>query len=403
MSFLTSNGDATISQRPSYASPENSWGYSAVQTIPPGGDLEGSGVLTTHRDVIIAGKIVGGPATVFVEFSVNGGIDYDSSFSYVIPINGGIYRSIQKNTRTCRVRIVDGGNGVEAIRFQTEFREARAPSSPLNGTIDSGADSSVVRSVSSELDIAFGRFDGIYEDTKFGWTGFHDAADPSADVWPLSRDDYVNKLSQKTFPDSAAELFVATTAEADANLQFTAEVIDENGLFSEVTFTTHATDGRIGTSLGVSGLDVNRVELTGDDQNNTGDVFVTQGNDFAGTGIPNTLADTVAFIEANEGQTQQAMRRVPLDRRTRIKGIIITIARASGAAGSAIIKLRVKKPGGSWVTKRRWNLPTGEVIKRAAGLVFDGGTLIKGVVDSVSDQDTHVTFEFVYEDIEIAA
>lgn len=159
---------------------------------------------------------------------------------------------------------------------------------------------------------------------------------------------------------------------------------------------TDASDGRTPVSLGVSGLDCNRIELTGDGQANAGNIYVQQGNAFT-IGVPDDLTIVLAFVRAGYGQTEQAIYTVPAGYEMRMKRLVLTLARSLGAAGSAIIQLMVKKTGQSWVVKREWNFQNGEFTKPLAGLVLPAGTQVKMRLVSTSDNGNNLTAEWHYD------
>lgn len=336
--------------------------------------------------------------TIYFDFSPDG-TNWDSTF----PVNGfavsaGVneFHTAEKLGRYHRTRFVNGSSAQSYLRLYTYYGAFNQGNLPIGATISADADARVVRSVSSELDLAFGRFSGLEENTKFGMVLGIDAADNAVDIWDFASDALSTRTDTKTFPTSAATLYAASDSAADTSKQFTASVILSDGTRSDVTWTTDATDGRTAVSLGVSGLDVNTVTLSGSSQTHAGNIYVQQGSGFT-AGVPNTPANVLAFVRAGYGRTQQATYTVPAGYQIRIKRVILTIARASGAAGSAQIEFRVKPAGKSWIVMREWHLPTGFVEKHVAGLVYDAGTQIVMRLEDVSDSDTNVTGEFHYE------
>jgi hypothetical protein len=108
------------------------------------------------------------------------------------------------------------------------------------------------------------------------------------------------------------------------------------------------------------------------------------------------LADTIAFINASSGITEQSTLRVPNDKKCIIKRLYISLTRSSGSDGSSTISFRYKPNGKSWVTTR-YLVQTGGVIDKDMSKEFDSGTLIEVTTDGVSDTDTGVSVFFDYE------
>lgn len=333
--------------------------------------------------------------TLYVDFSTDGGANYDSVLSFDVSANANEFHTIVKGPRRVRVRVVNGSTPQTALRLFVAYGHFRQGNLPIGAPISRDADATVVRSVSADLDLALGRFGGMIEDTKFGGVALLDSADSVADIWDWASDD-LSGAPTKTFPTSAAAMYIASDAAGDTSLTFTCDIILADGSLSQVEVTTDGADGTTPVALGVSGLDCNRIELTGADQAHAGNIYVQQGSGFT-AGSPDDPSIVLAFVRAGYGQTQQTHFTVPAGKRMRVKRVNITVARASGAAGSAEIRLWVKNAGQSWVVKREWELQTGVFSKPVAGIVPDAGSQVRMDVEGVSDNDTNITGEIVYD------
>lgn len=184
MSYLTDQGTVpswTVAPR---TSPGNSWGYGSNVTLASGQTLTGIGELTPHRDVLVSAYVLGGTATLFVEFSIDGGDNYDTSISFAMASGAGEFHTIVKGSRTCRIRLTAGSDDLTIVRIHTEFGDFRQGNLPLNATIQADADASTVRTIDSLSDIALGRFQGFEGIHKFGHapSGVQSAA-AGADIW----------------------------------------------------------------------------------------------------------------------------------------------------------------------------------------------------------------------------
>lgn len=51
--------------------------------------------------------------------------------------------------------------------------------------------------------------------------------------------------------------------------------------------------------------------------------------------------------------------------------------------------------------KRDYQLTTSAFNKPAAGLIFDAGTQIRAEVQDVSDNDTNITFEWHFDEVDV--
>ncbi len=205
MSFAVHNPVTPVT---GYVSLGNCWGLSSTQTLSSGQTLTGTGESTFHSDVMITAKVVGGDATLFVEFSVDGGTNYDSSISYAMADGVGEFHVIVKGTRTCRVRLTAGTATLTAVRIHTEFGSFRAPNSGLSTPIQQDSDASTVRAITEEVAIASGLFTGYDIVNKFGTNGDIDTATVPEDIWEGGG-------TYTGFPDSTVEAVEVLSSSAD--------------------------------------------------------------------------------------------------------------------------------------------------------------------------------------------
>lgn len=337
--------------------------------------------------------------TLYFDFSNNNGTNFST-----FPVGGfGVeagtheFHTALKGPRWFRVRLVNDTGAQSYLRLYTYFGAfPKTPNAPINSTIGKDADATIVRTISTDLEIAFGRFSGISEDAKFGEVRGIDAIDNATDVWTYGDDGFGGALT-KTFPSSAQTLYVSSDSTSDTSKVVRVSYIDANGLSqtTDVTLT-----GQTVVNTGVTALDCNRVvQLTG--TVNVGNLYVATENNHS-SGTPADPTKVLAHVKPTQGQTRQAILTVPSNKRLRIKGIRAYVSRASGAAGSAIITLREQDDGGTEVVKRLWHVTTSQgVNEKTTGLVFPALAHIRARVEDVSDTDTNVTFEFDYDEIDI--
>lgn len=339
------------------------------------------------------------PGTLYIDFSTDEGRHWDSTLTFDVAAGSNEFHTAVKGPRSIRTRLVNGTTAQTVLRLMTAFGTFRQGNLPLSAGISADADASVVRSVSTEIDLAFGRIGGQREDSKFGVTYDVDTTSNAVDVWHFSSGS--TKLStrsdEKHWPATGGTLYMASDSASDTDIDLAISYIDDDGYAQDLSF--NYTAGTTGASLGVSGLDINRVKVSGATLN-VGNLYFAQTNTWT-AGAPNTPSDVIAFVYAGYGQTEQAAYRVPIDKKVRLKQIIAYLARASGAAGSAELHLLAKEPGGSWVVKRDFQITDASPInKRATGLVFAGGTLLRMRIEDVSDNDTNLTGEFHFDEVD---
>ena len=353
-----------------------------------------AGELTVHPDVMV-NLYADQPTTVLIQFSQNG-TDWDSTLPKSGAAGFNEFTTAVKGKRYVRIVVSTDSLTTTVFRLQTQFGTFRQGNAPLSANIANDADALIVRSVNSDLDLALGRFGGMLEDGKFGSVFTMDAANPGRDVWSIADNGSAVNPS-KTFPSSAATLYIASSDNSDT-MNITVFYLDANGDSQSITT---ALTGQTGKSLGITGIDCNRAVIPDNAASNAGNIYVTNSSSFS-SGVPTVPSSILAYISIGDKQTQQALDQVPTGKKYYIKRVIGFCSRANGAAGSCLIRLQIKKNGGDWTTKRKYPLTTAAILeKTAAGLVFDSGTQIRAHVDSVSDNGTNITFEWHYDLVDI--
>jgi hypothetical protein len=244
-------------------------------------------------------------------------------------------------------------------------------------------------------EIALGNVDNYTTSTKFGGTEAIDAADPEITIWRLANDTLgANQVTRKKFQTSASTLYIASTSASDTSIDITVQYSDSSNLEQSTTVTLN---GQTPVSLGVSGLDCNRMFVSSADDTLAGNVYLTNANDFS-SGVPNDDADILAYIIAGAQQTEQTTFRVPSDKTMIITRVYATISRANGSSGSANISLKIKPDGGSWLVKRKYYTTTEKDINlNDLSIVYQPGTFVEWTISNVSDNNTNVFVEYDYE------
>jgi hypothetical protein len=336
--------------------------------------------------------------TIFVDFSHDGG----SNFS-TFPVGGfdaGPTKpphSGRKYGRWIRVRYTNGASAQSRFHLQTTYGTFQPLNAPLGANIAADADAAIVRTVSSDLDLAFGRLGGMREDAKFGYVDLLDSADTGTDLWAWGSDN-VSGTARKTFPTVAGTIYVVSDDTGDTDVAITVPYLDANGNEQSPEITLNGLS-RVRVSDTGDGLDCNRAFESGSVAAR-GNVYVTYGSD-TGSGAPNDPNDVLAYIPIEYGQTQQVTYRVPTGKQLRIKGVVITVSRSAGDSQTAArVHLRSRLNGGTWLTKRVWQLPVGEFSAQEAGLVFPPLTSLALHVFDVDENNTNVAGKFLYDEVD---
>lgn len=243
-------------------------------------------------------------------------------------------------------------------------------------------------------EVALGNVSGYSIDTMFGGVSALDTADGDNTIWRIANDTYTNRVSRKTFQTSASTLYIASTSAADTNIEITVTYNDSN---NDEQTTTVELNGQTAVSLGVSGIDCNRMYVSSENDTLAGNVTLINANNFSAGGVPNDVAEILAFIIAGAQQAEQACYRVPRNKKMLITRLYSSITRSNGSLGSANIELYIKPDGGSWRRYRLYPIDTGSVVNlEEIQWSFDEGTILEWVIDGISDGDTNCNLEFDY-------
>lgn len=246
---------------------------------------------------------------------------------------------------------------------------------------------------SFEAEVALGNITGYSSATKFGRVRNIDALDNAVDVWAFADDTASPRADTKTFPGAASTIYITSSSTSDTAVTVAVEYIDATG--AGVTVTGVALNGQTPVSIGATGLDVNRLRVDGATAA-VGSIYATVGNDFT-SGAPNDVTDVLAVAPAGYQQSQLAHFTVPLGKTLLMDSILATVSRASGAAGSADLTLRIKEFGGVSRVRREYFPTTAVPIDNGIhNLTVPARGQIVWRVDDVSDGDTNVSVTWSY-------
>lgn len=136
-----------------------------------------------------------------------------------------------------------------------------------------------------------------------------------------------------------------------------------------------------------------KVILAGSTGHNVGQITLRQAV---------TTANIFAVMPADTGQTLICADTVPKGKTYIITNLDISIARASGTAGSANVQFKIRKYGESWQTKRSPSITTAIPYSPNINpdIIIEERSDVKWHVDSVSDNNTICSAEFEYIEID---
>lgn len=220
---------------------------------------------------------------------------------------------------------------------------------------------------------------------KFGENNAIDTADANQVIWP------VNATTQAyTFIDSPIQLTIKSTSLNDTLLGTGARTVrvsyhDSNGENASIDIDM---DGTTSVNVNGSSYGAFRIQLltTGSGNTNAGDITVENGGTI------------YCIMKAGEGQTQVAVQRIP----NNITSAVVKYARVdygrTGPAGSAVMRLRVRKPDGTVLTKLNPIVTnTNATFEREfsiGGITVEGGDWVYWEAISVSANDTPIQAYF---------
>lgn len=265
-------------------------------------------------------------------------------------------------------------------------------SAPLGQHIEDNTHAALVRTVDHWVDDVLGRIARTSLRRKFGYsTGLGisiDLGTPSTwvDIWAHG--------GLRTPPTSEFTPYAASDDAGDTtNAVF--EILDETGHRELVEITL---DGLTPVSLGVTATDVLRAYNSGA-TDFVGTIYCTTANNFS-LGVPDNQDEVLVTIGINEGQSQVLAERVPHGRVFLFKSLDLRLVRASGAAGSAILALSIKEPGGVFRDKLPCQISTaGQPPFNMEGMSAPAGSIIQLRARDVSDNISAISATLRYKEV----
>lgn len=221
---------------------------SSIVPLAANATFTGVAELNAIRDVMVSARSDAG-GILYVDFSTDGGVTYDSTITYVVTANTNEIHTIVKGYRTFRVRLVNGSTNQTFLRLHVEFGEYRQITSSLSSQIQQDADAITVRAITEETAIAVGLYAGYSIVNKLGRNSDIDTATVPEDIWtgggtytgfPDSTLETISLLS-----DSASDTSAGTGARTvniiglDTDYNEQSEVITLNGTTPVASVNTY--------------------------------------------------------------------------------------------------------------------------------------------------------------------
>lgn len=336
--------------------------------------------------------------TLYFDFS-NDGTNWDSTF----PVAGfscsagipEIHRAV-KAGRFFRLRYVNGADAQSSFRLATYFGDFPELSAPLNQSLGSDADATLVRVFPPMVDLVLGNLGGVTEKDKFGFASGLGTSiqlgNPSTwvDIWAYG--------GQRTAPTTTFTPYMASSSSSDTDIDITWPYLDANGVEQEVTVATDGSDGQTPVSLGVTAQDISR-GWNDDSTDLVGNVAVAIANNFT-SGEPDTQSEVLAQIAVNDGQTQVLAFRVPAGKQAIVQSIDLELARANGSAGAADVVLQTRENGKVWRTRRTYELTTSGSAERNLNILLPALTDVRARIRDVSDSNSAISGAINYLEVD---
>lgn len=167
----------------------------------------------------------------------------------------------------------------------------------------------------------------------------------------------------------------------DSNYYRHSEYVILNGTTSVFTASTYIRQSR-GQVILAGSLDTNDGEITGRQST--------------------TTANVTMVMPAESGQTAICCDTVPTGKTWQVKRLYCSMTRANGSAGSADVQFQIRPRGGAWRTLRFPSISNSLLYneKDIGGIIIQEQTDVRWRVNAVSDNNTIVSAEFEYFEID---
>lgn len=302
----------------------------------------------------------------------------------------------EKGYRPFRVRFIrDGEEDFTYFGIKTTYGPHNKLTSGLGTVIPQNFDALVVRSVPTDLDLAFGLLLGISEGVKFGY-----AQDLPTSIVLGTPSSWVTLWSYgglRTHQTSSFTPFFASNDAADTSIQILVFYLDADGLEQTKIVTTDASDGTNPVSFGEICTDVYSAEAQ---QDLIGDVTFATTNNFT-SGDADNLNEVLAHIPPEDNRTQQLAAKTPSNKRRRIKYLRVAMLRDNGGDGAVIGAFQTREAGKAWVTKEPILITHAVPYENTSvtGIILPPSTDYRVIIRDVSDPSTFVKGRLAFDDL----
>lgn len=370
-----------------------SLGNNTTTPLGSGATYTGTGERASD-DGVSCSCITDNTGTLYFDFS-NDGSNWAAFPSGGFSLASGVheFHTGKVNGRYFRVRLVNDTGAQSYLRLYCYFGPHTSPNAPVNQTLSSDADASVVRVYNEDVELALGRLGGVTSRRKFGYASGLGVGivigTPSTwvDLWVYG--------GLRTVPPSSFTPYVASTASGDTDIEISYQYLDANGVEQQGTVNTNASNGQTPVSTGVTATELYRA-WNSDSTAVTGNVSFARTNSFT-SGAPTNQNEALCRIGPNDQQTQLMAFRVPSNKYCILKELECYLARESGAAGSAICAFEIRESGGVFRNIFPFTVGNSSPIEHSFGpTLLQPSTDVRMRIRDVSDNDTYITATLDY-------
>jgi len=282
-----------------------------------------------HHNTVMAACKADVAGTLYMEFGSTGSGAAESTLTYTIPAGINQVHRLAVTRPYYRVKYTNGSTGQTTFDLQTMFGDFGILSAPLNLSLNQYSDAITVRAVSSEIDIAAGRFGGFQYFDKFG-------TNPDIDSGP--EDIWEGGGLYTGFPTDQArtlEIFSSSTNDDEGGTGAEKIIVfglDSNWEEAQEEFTLDGTSTVTSTS---TWWRVNRAIVT---QSNNG--ANTTFNDGNITIRHATTGNVLVFLTAGYNQTRQLVYTVPAGKTLYATQAFVSILKSNNSVGRMLLWYR---------------------------------------------------------------
>lgn len=321
------------------------------------GDWEQNG---TADALVVAYADVAG--TFYVDLSVDGGASYTTipSAGFTVTAGRSTAHHIIKADRHFRVRYVNGAAAQAEFRLFVYYGGYGPLNLPLNSVIGQDSDAITVRSITEEVSIAEGKYDGYSVVNKFGTNADIDTGSVPEDIWEVGG-------AYTGFASAAEPLSVVSASVNDAAAGTGARTVriiglDVNYAPLQETVTLNGTTP-VTTSASFLRAHTASVQSAGSGGVNAGDITIGQSV---------TTANVMLSLLAGRNQSNCSAYTVPAGFTAYMRHLHVALRGTTGAANSVEGAIWTRAFGAPFRSRRPFSANTSFQLSDViyGGLVF---------------------------------